>query len=112
MRRAAVAGVVLLLAGCGGSSSPPLPPLRLTAQQAHGKRLFTEKCAVCHRLADADAHGTAGPNLDKTAWTDAQVLTAIAKGPGAMPNLVAGTDAQAVAAYVVAATSARRAPSP
>ena len=113
MRALAVAALALVLAGCGGNSSPSRTLPQLTGQQARGKRIFVATCAICHRLADAGARGAAGTDLDAKAYTVAQVLAAIASGPGAMnPNVVTGADARAVAAYVAAATSAGHAPSP
>src|SRR5690242_16792115 len=83
MRRSVAAGVlaplVLLLAACGsGSVTTPTPntvignaPTTTTAptggagNAAAGKVVFTKNCSACHTLADANAKGTVGPNLDQ-----------------------------------------------
>jgi cbb3-type cytochrome c oxidase subunit III len=85
----------------------------------HGKELFQQKCSACHTLADANARGTIGPNLDwafkdareqgfdettmqdvvrgQIAYADEQP----ANGSQGMPqHLVTGSDADAVAVYV------------
>jgi mono/diheme cytochrome c family protein len=52
---AALAAVALPASGCGTS----------TADVAHGRILFIQKCGVCHELAEAGTAGQIGPNLDK-----------------------------------------------
>ena len=67
--------------------------------------LFVANCGTCHTLAAADTSGTVGPNLDDLQPDQALVLTTIQNGAGsgAMPaNLLTGSDAQQVAAYVAA----------
>jgi hypothetical protein len=49
----------ILVAGCGTVGRAPA-----SADVGTGKSLFVQKCASCHALADADAKGTVGPNLD------------------------------------------------
>lgn len=80
---------------------------KLTPQQEQGKTLFVETCKSCHTLAAVQAHGVTGPNLDELGGVDKQrVLNAIKNGgtgQNRMPkNLLSGSDAQAVAAYVAA----------
>jgi mono/diheme cytochrome c family protein len=79
-----------------------------------GKQLFNEKCASCHTLSDAKSQGTIGPNLDdafssdKTQGFSEQTMADVVRGQiayadplGPMkPNLVTGSDADAVALYV------------
>jgi mono/diheme cytochrome c family protein len=116
--------VAFLAAGCGtgGISSG-------SADRAHGKELFVQKCGSCHTLADAGTQGKIGPNLDD-AFTGPraqgfketsirnvvhdQILypvtnpSGVQTGPGGseqpvqgMPaKLVTGDDADDVAAYV------------
>jgi mono/diheme cytochrome c family protein len=95
--RASVVAVALIavLAGCGGSTGPtPLAGGR-------GKTLFVQQCGSCHKLSDAGTPGIVGGDLDQLHPSGAELLHAIAEGPGAMPeNLVSGQDARAVAAYV------------
>jgi len=102
---AALAALVLL-AGCGGSGTPTRPRvLALTPQEQRGKRLFVASCGSCHTLADAHTSGVAGPSLDEHPWRAVTLREVIASGPGLMPaELVTGADADAIAAYVAAAT--------
>jgi len=79
-----------------------------------GKKLFVAKCGVCHTLSRAATKGTVGPNLDSAfaqSLLDGEgrtVIRGIVRGQianpnsqGAMPaNLVRGTQAEDVAAYV------------
>jgi mono/diheme cytochrome c family protein len=62
---------------------------------------------VCHSLADANALGVVGPNLNTLKPSLAQVQSAITQGVGAMPaygaQLSVG-DIEALAAYVVEST--------
>jgi mono/diheme cytochrome c family protein len=103
---AALAGT-LLAAGCGGNgASAPLRHLHLTAQERHGKTLFVERCGSCHTLADAGTSGIVGPPLAQP-WAASRVLEVIVDGPGEMPGGIArGASADAIAAYVAAATRA------
>jgi cytochrome c6 len=62
-------------------------------------------CGSCHRLADAGTRGAVAPSLDDHPWRAVSVGEIIASGPGLMPaGLLSGADADAVAAYVEAAT--------
>jgi mono/diheme cytochrome c family protein len=106
-RSGTAVAALLLLAGCSGSSTPATTPqtITLTEQEQRGKQLFVSNCGPCHSLADADTHGSAGPGLDDHPWRTVTVREVIASGPGLMPaELVTGADADAVAAYVAAAT--------
>ncbi|HET7571918.1 MAG TPA: cytochrome c [Gaiellaceae bacterium] len=107
LRIAAAAAAALLVAGCGGGSTTATRtgPLPLTPQERHGKRLFVRACGSCHTLADAGTRGGAGPDLDEHPWRAVTVEEVIASGPGLMPaELLRDGDADAVAAYVQAAT--------
>ena len=118
MRASAAAALVLLLlaaAGCGSGTGGLAPA---NADRAAGKRLFTEKCGACHTLRDAGTKGTIGPNLDnsfrpsrKQGFKESTVRQVVRdqiefagnyglKGPTMPKNLVTGTDADDVAAYV------------
>ncbi len=72
-----------------------------------GGQLFVQNCSGCHTLAAAGARGTVGPSLDTLRPNAARVVRAIEKGgtgTGNMPpKLLAGADAQKVAAYVAKA---------
>lgn len=81
------------------------------AQLEVGKALFktgaVPACAVCHTLADAEAVGTIGPDLDELQPNFEQVKKMIKEGAGAMPSFAASLDEksiEAIAAYVVHAT--------
>lgn len=97
----AVPAAVLLgdqaAAGPGGST--------LTADQAKGRQLFTERCSTCHQLDDANAVGRVGPNLDDLQPPEALTLDAIKQGRagnGQMPaQLLEDDQAHEVAKYLV-----------
>ena len=62
---------------------------------------------MCHSLADADARGVVGPNLNQLSPSLAQVESAIAQGVGAMPAYgaqLSQTEITALATYIVEAT--------
>jgi mono/diheme cytochrome c family protein len=70
---------------------------------AQGKQVFTQNCAGCHVLKDANASGKVGPNLDDLKPDDATVQRQVENGGGAMPAFKGQlSDAQikAVAQYV------------
>ncbi len=110
--RPALVLIVLAIAGlsvgCGGSGAAPAG----AADVANGKTLFGSKCGACHTLADAGTQGTVGPNLDEAyvadriSGTRQSSFEALVRGqieePNAPmpPDLVTGTDARDVAAYV------------
>jgi mono/diheme cytochrome c family protein len=99
--------VVAFAAGCGGNEGT-----LAKGDPSHGKQLFLTKCASCHAMADAGSKGTIGPNLDgalagdkqdkfKESTLRAMVTGQISQASAPMPkNLVRGTDAADVAAYV------------
>ena len=97
----AVPTVVLL--GDQASAGPGGKALKAGVQQ--GRVLFSEKCATCHTLKDANAVGRVGPDLDVLAPPVGLTLNAIkqgrAAGKGQMPaQLLDGQDAKDVAAYI------------
>lgn len=101
--------LVLVAGGCSMRSSPP-DLQRDPAQLVKGRELFQSSCKVCHTLADADANGVFGPNLDVLQPDYRRVRDQIDSGGGGMPShIIAGRDADLVAAYVaeVAGTSLR-----
>jgi mono/diheme cytochrome c family protein len=127
----------LVALGCGGgndsdtveqhtsASGAPEPAnveQPLSAAQVHGRELFVGHCGSCHTLDAAGTVGQIGPNLDDIAIDEAAVLHAIRTGGGShshgaggktgnMPrNLVTGTDAQDVAAFVAANASGSSTP--
>jgi plastocyanin len=102
---AAIAGFVAL-GGCGGGK----------ADTSNGQQLFTQRCGSCHTLANAGTKGTIGPNLDdafKQSVADGigrSTIKGVVRNQielpqgGQMPaNLVTGSNAEDVAAYVAQA---------
>ena len=96
-----VPGAVILsdqaAAGPGGTT--------LSSDLAEGRRLFADRCATCHALADAGAIGRVGPDLDAVAPNAQLTINAIeegrARGQGQMPaRLFEGEDAKHVAEYI------------
>ena len=82
--------------------------VKLTADQAQGRRLFAYNCGTCHTLRAAATTGRVGPNLDELRPPKALVLDAIAKGRargvGQMPALLlVGDEANKVASFIAAA---------
>lgn len=93
MIRAAVvtAAVVAVLSGCGPGVSdidavPPLTGGPAGKQAVQGRALFADSCASCHTLADAGAHGSAGPNLDERHPGAVGVARKVQVGGGGMPS--------------------------
>jgi mono/diheme cytochrome c family protein len=99
------------------------------ADVANGKQLFQQKCGSCHTLADAGTQGKIGPNLDDAfagpraqGFKESTIRNVVhgqilfptsnpsgvikapngseQRAPGMPANLVTGSDAQDVAAYV------------
>ena len=110
MRRVALisltaAAAAALLAGCGAKGvvtptpvtvigtlptatlEPATPAFALKGDPVAGKAIFLKAgCVGCHTLADANATGTVGPNLDQ-AKPDYRLATArVTLGKGAMPS--------------------------
>ena len=113
---ALLAGLVLLVTGCGTGG------VAESGNSSSGKKLFlTEgKCGGCHTLQDAGSKGEVGPNLDdaferpkeegyKQSTIQNIVLDQIrfpTTESGMPANLVEGQDAEDVAAYVARCASA------
>jgi mono/diheme cytochrome c family protein len=109
---AVCAAAALAAAGCGGDDeadtgggSEQTAPA--TTEQGGGetagggRELFANTCGGCHTLAAADTSGQTGPNLDELKPDADRVRTAIAEGPGIMPeNLYEGAEADEVAQFV------------
>jgi mono/diheme cytochrome c family protein len=90
--------------------------VKLTAQEQHGRVLFSQTCAVCHTLAATKSEGKVGPNLDvrlgaqiatesgRRALVESAISEGRARGNGDMPaGLYQGRDAEAIAAFLAAA---------
>ena len=73
-----------------------------------GKAVFLSAgCVGCHTLADANAHGTVGPNLDQVKPSLSTAVARVTLGKNAMPSFKGQlTDKQIadVTAYVVKAS--------
>jgi cytochrome c6 len=110
----ALAAAALAVAGCGGGSSPgesgapTTEPAQPRGDAAAGKAVFKNSgCGNCHTLANADAHGTVGPDLDALKPSVAAVRTQVEQGGGGMPSFADDLTAQQiadVAAYVSSVT--------
>lgn len=117
---------VAIVAGCGSQGvtspaprtvvgtlpkptvEPATPASKLNGDATAGKALFLKSgCTGCHTLADANATGTVGPNLDQ-AKPDFRLATArVTLGKNAMPSFKGQLSDQQiadVAAYVVKAS--------
>ena len=108
-----LAGAAGVLVACG-SQEISASVKDSTPEVRHGGQLFAERCAGCHSLSVVGANGTTlnpgqrertdGPNFNVRREKSEDVLYAIRNGgySGAiMPeNIVVGTDAQDVAAFL------------
>jgi mono/diheme cytochrome c family protein len=124
MRRLALVLALLALAlagvaGCGGSEevSPTPETVEGTVPQETeeavegdadaGKAVFASAgCGSCHVLADADASGAVGPNLDESKPSADLVVDRVTNGMGAMPpfkDQLSEEEIANVAAYVAQA---------
>lgn len=116
-----VVPVLVLTANANNKAATAPGGIHLTAEEQHGRVLFSESCAFCHTLAATNSVGRIGPNLDlkfkelssiPAGFSDeaerrAFVLNAIvegrALGRGNMPaGLYQGREAEAVADFVAA----------
>lgn len=110
---ACTVGLALVVAGCGGQLGGG-GVVGTSGDTSNGKRLFVQACGACHTMADAGTTGTVGPNMDDAfaasraqgfeESTFAEVVRWQIAFPGiglGMPaDIVTGTDADDVAAYV------------
>lgn len=66
-----------------------------------GKKLFIQRCGICHTMADAKTNGQEGSPLDTLQPEYETVIDQIKNGGGAMPpEIYTGQDAKDVATYV------------
>ncbi|MDW9354422.1 cytochrome c [Sinorhizobium meliloti] len=86
-----------------------LSPRMASAEEdklALGREIFLERsepqCALCHTLADSEAIGEVGPNLDELKPDAERVNTAVTNGIGPMPanEILTDEEIEAVALYV------------
>ena len=111
---AGACALALVAAGCGdddqdtgeGTRSAPAETTAIGSDETaavDGKEIFAANCASCHTLADADANGSFGPNLDERKPDAATVEAKVKNGGGGMPAFDGQLDdaeIAAVAAYV------------
>ena len=94
----AVAAYVASVAGTGASPQGG----RITATE--GREIFTAAgCGSCHVLADANASGTIGPNLDQSQPSVELAIDRVTNGSGQMPSFrdrLSEAQIRAVAEYV------------
>lgn len=104
----AVASAALLSSGCGAVGHTEFS----ASDAAGGKKIFQQKCASCHTLADAAATGTIGPNLDdafgcaeRQGFKQSTIRDVIRgqidyASPPMPRKLVTGQDAETVSDYI------------
>jgi mono/diheme cytochrome c family protein len=109
-----LAAVAVAASACGGSSGSSSSSettestaagTTATASLAAGKKVFVANCGSCHTLADADAGGSVGPDLDDLKPSEATVQTQVENGGGGMPafaSQLSATEITAVSKYVAA----------
>lgn len=88
--------------GAGGATSAQTAGSGAAAA-TDGKELFEANCASCHTLADANATGSFGPNLDEAKPDAAAVEAKVKSGGGGMPAFsgqLSDAEITAVSAYV------------
>ena len=105
-----VPALVLANRGEAAGGQGALETAELSGEQERGKDLFKQQCSSCHNLDAVNARGVTGPDLDEIGEvTRERILNAIENGGTGqkrMPqNLLAGDEAQAVAAYVARVAS-------
>lgn len=111
-----IASYVGAVAGTGAVAPPAAPPPAPKPTPAPpgapgdavaGKAVFASAgCGSCHTLADANASGAVGPNLDDAKPSADLVTTRVTNGQGAMPSFkgqLTETQIADVAAYVSSA---------
>jgi mono/diheme cytochrome c family protein len=85
-----------------------VPPQYKNGDPTAGKAVFLSAgCVGCHTLADANAHGTVGPNLDQAKPALSKAVLRVTAGAGAMPSFKGQLTTKQIAdvtAYVVKAT--------
>ena len=98
----------------GGAQQPAEQQQPLSPREERGRELFVANCGSCHTLDAAGTRGQIGPNLGDIPLDESEVLTAIregGRGSGNMPrNLVTGTDAADVVAFVAGSGSGASGP--
>lgn len=86
------------------------PPVDLEAGRAIFAETSEPQCALCHVLADAEAEGKVGPNLDELQPDLDQIRKAVAGGVGVMPafsDTLNEEQIETVSAYVAEVAGGR-----
>lgn len=92
--------LALAAASCGGGAGRELDSSE-PVDRERGRQLFQTSCRICHTLADANAAGVFGPDLDQLQPDAARVREQIDRGGGGMPDdILRDADADLVARYV------------
>lgn len=90
---------------------PVVPAFHLKGNATAGKAVFASAgCGNCHTLADANATGTIGPNLDSLKPDYRAVTAQVTNGGAQMPSFKSSLKTQQiadVAAYVVTSTGGK-----
>jgi mono/diheme cytochrome c family protein len=111
-----VALPIAFLTGNHANASSQVAGARLTKDEKRGRQLFGQVCGMCHTLAEANAVGKVGPNLDQLKPPYSLVINTINNGclqnapansseqclgQGVMPaQLLQSRDAENVARFV------------
>lgn len=117
LRRLAVIGLVVLLAGsagCGGGDAATTTTTAAQELQAPsgqvqaaaigdaslGRIVFETKCQICHKLSESEVG--VGSRLPKAGLTAAAITAQVTKPRDSMPpNIVSGKDLNDVTAFVL-----------
>ena len=89
------------------TETTPTEPAPAEGDPVAGKEIFVTNCSSCHTLADANATGAVGPNLDEAQPSRELVVDRVTNGFGGMPSFAGSLSEQQiqdVAAYVSTAT--------
>jgi cytochrome c551 len=91
----------VIAAACAAPGSSNLDSSKEPLDLDKGRQEFQQSCRTCHALADAEAAGVFGPDLDLLQPDANRVREEIDSGGGGMPaDLLSGDDADLVARYV------------
>ncbi len=108
---AAAVLAALTLPACGSArrDEPVAAPVKLTAAEQHGERVFMRECHRCHPEGEAGL----GPAINNKPLPPAMIRFQVRKGAGAMPGFPDSVISdQELDALVVYLEALRRAPGP
>jgi mono/diheme cytochrome c family protein len=92
---------VVFLAGNQDKAGAQVNGIKLSADEKTGRELFGRWCGVCHTLAEANAIGKVGPNLDQLKPPYNLVLNTV--NNGCLPNAAANSSQQCLGQGVMPA---------